>query len=236
MSSSWRTLASDRRRGMLVTALTVGLVGVSYGASAVSAGLPVWFPVALAMTVVAASSEFVLIAILAAGGGPISAVAAGLLLNLRHLPYGMSVKDAVGTGWRRVVSSHLINDESVVFTTAVTTPAGRRAALTVSGLAILVCWPGGALLGATAGALLASPNMLGLDAVFPAVIATLVLPKLTGRTRVAALTGAVIALATETALPAGLPILLALVGMLTLVGHPRPCRPRPQREGRRGPA
>ena len=169
---------------MLVTALTVGLVGVSYGATAVSAGFPIWFPVALATSVVAASSEFVLVGILAAGGGAVAAAMAGLLLNLRHLPYGMTVHDAVGIGWRRVASSHLLNHETVAFTLAETTPAARRAALNVSGLAILVCWPGGALLGAAAGTLLASPAALGLDAVFPAVIATLVLPRLAaGRSR-----------------------------------------------------
>ena len=78
---------------MVVTALTVGLVGVSYGATAVAAGYPVWFPVALAMTVVAASSEFVLVGILAGGGGALAAATAGLLLNVRHLPYGMTVHD-----------------------------------------------------------------------------------------------------------------------------------------------
>jgi 4-azaleucine resistance transporter AzlC len=202
---------------MLVTALTVGLVGVSYGATAVAAGFPIWFPVALAVTVVAASSEFVLIGVLATGGGALAAATAGLLLNLRHLPYGMTVHDAVGTGWRRLIGSHLLNDETVAFTVAETRPATRRAALTVSGLAILVCWPGGALLGAVAGRLLADPNSLGLDAVFPAVIITLVLPKLTGRVRIAALTGATIAVGASAALPAGLPILLALLGLVTLV-------------------
>lgn len=100
MGSAWRTLATDHRRGLVITALTLGLVGVSYGATAAAAGFPIWFPVALAMTVVAASSEFVLIGILASGGGAFAAATAGLLLNLRHLPYGMTVHDAVGTGWR----------------------------------------------------------------------------------------------------------------------------------------
>lgn len=208
---------------MVITALTVGLVGVSYGATAAAAGFPIWFPVALAMTVVAASSEFVLIGILASGGGAFAAATAGLLLNLRHLPYGMTVHDAVGTGWRRLAGSHLLNDETVAFALAETSPVARRAALNVSGVAILVCWPGGTLLGAMAGQLIANPDTLGLDAVFPAVIATLVLPKLTGRVRSAAFAGAAIALAASTVLPTGLPILLALTGLVILV--------RPQTRG-----
>jgi 4-azaleucine resistance transporter AzlC len=209
---------------MVVTALTVGLVGVSYGATAVAAGYPIWFPVALAMTVVAASSEFVLVGILAGGGGALAAATAGLLLNVRHLPYGMTVHDAVGSGWRRLAASHLLNDETVAFTLAETGPSSRRAALTVSGMSILVCWPAGALVGAAAGGLLAHPDALGLDAVFPAAIASLVLPNLTGRVRIAALTGAAISLGASVALPAGLPILLALLGLVALVRLPS--RPR----------
>lgn len=212
---------------MIVTALMVGVIGISYGATAVSGGFPLWFPVVLAMTVVAGSSEFVLIGILAAGGGVPAAVAAGLLLNLRILPYGMNVHDVIRPGWRRPGDSHLLNDETVAFALAETTPGARRAALHVSGLAILVCWPAGALAGAAAGSLIASPSALGLDTVFPAVIATLVIPRLTGRVRTAALTGAAITLIAGVALPSGLPILCSLAGLGILLIPDRRALPAP---------
>lgn len=194
---------------------TVGVLGVSYGATAVAAGLPVWFPVVLGATVLAASSEFVFVGLLAAGAGPLAAAVTGILLNLRHLPYGMSVSGVVGTGWQRAVSSHLVNDETVAFARAETTTAGRRAAFLVSGLGIVISWPLGALIGALAGSSMAHPATYGLDAVFPAILAALVLPALHDpATRRAALLGAAIALCTVPLLPAGLPVLGALVGLV----------------------
>ncbi len=201
---------------MLGTSATVGVLGISYGATAVGLGFPGWFPVALAMVVVAASAEFVLISILATHGGVVAAVAAGLILNLRHLPYGVAVHDALGDGWRRLLACHLVNDETVAFATAEADPERRRAALRVAGVGVIVCWPAGALAGAVAGSVIGNPDTFGLDAVFPSVMAVLVLPKLTGRVRTAALTGAAITLGTTAFLPAGLPILLALVGLIVL--------------------
>src|SRR5258708_27871759 len=95
MRSAWRTIAPARRQSMIVTALMVGVIGISYGATAVSSGFPLWFPVVLATTVVAGSSEFVLIGILAAGGGVPAAVAAGPPLNLPSLPYGLALAAVV---------------------------------------------------------------------------------------------------------------------------------------------
>src|SRR5260370_8931673 len=92
MRSAWRTIAPARRQSMIVTALMVGVIGISYGATAVSSGFPLWFPVVLATTVVAGSSEFVLIGILAAGGGVPAAVAAGPLL---HRPPGLRASTPV---------------------------------------------------------------------------------------------------------------------------------------------
>jgi predicted branched-subunit amino acid permease len=55
----------------------------------------------------------------------------------------------------------------------------------------------------------------GLDAAFPTVLLALVLPSLADRgTRNAALAGAVIAVAATPFLPAGLPVLLALAGLV----------------------
>jgi predicted branched-subunit amino acid permease len=66
-----------------------------------------------------------------------------------------------------------------------------------------------------AGTAIGDPAVLGLDAMFPAVLLALVLRALRDRTvRVPALAGGVVALATTPFLPAGLPVLAALVGLL----------------------
>ncbi|MFF2110154.1 branched-chain amino acid permease [Rhodococcus sp. ACS1] len=215
MRSMKRTLGSRDLRNIALVCLADGLVGISYGAIAVGSGLGAWLPVALSVLVLAGSAEFLFVGIVAAGGSPIAATIAGLLVNARHLPFGLAVGDVLGRGLRRVAGSHLMNDESVVFALGETDPDRRRAAYWACGVGIAVCWPLGALLGALAGNAIGDPAALGLDAMFPAVLLALVLPALRDRdVRVPALIGSVVALAATPVLPAGLPVLAALVGLL----------------------
>ncbi|RNL84335.1 AzlC family ABC transporter permease [Halostreptopolyspora alba] len=220
MRTLWRTLDRALLRTIALVCLAVGVVGVSYGATAVTSGFPVWFPVLVGVLVLAGSSEFLFVGILAAGGSPVSAVAAGVLVNARHLPFGLAVADVLGRGWRRLLGSHLMNDESVVLALGEREPRRQRAAYWACGLGVLVFWPAGALLGALAGTAITDPDAFGLDAMFPAVLLALVLPSLRSReTRRAALVGTAVALATSPILPAGLPVLLSLVGLLATVGN-----------------
>lgn len=194
------------------------MIGVSYGATAVTSGFPVWLPMLMSLAVVAGGSEFVFIGILTAGGGLIAAVLAGLLVNARHVPYGLAVPDVVGTGWRRLLGTHVMNDESVAMALAQPDRDRRRAAYWICGLAVLTAWPLGAAIGAILGSVVPDPNAFGLDAVFPAVLFSLILPALREPlTRTAALAGAAIAAATTPFLGAGLPVLLALIAILLVV-------------------
>ncbi len=157
----------------------------------------------------------------AAGGSPAAAVVAGLVLNARLLPYGFAVADVVeGKWWTRLLGAHVIVDESVAFTLREHGRQRRRATFWACGLALFLCWNAAVVLGALAGAVMRNTGAFGLDAVFPAVLLALVLPSLADRgTRNAALLGAVIAVAATPFLPAGLPVLLALAG-LVLAGRP----------------
>jgi 4-azaleucine resistance transporter AzlC len=184
----------------------------------VTSGFPLWVPVTTAVLVLAGSSEFLFVGIIAAGGSPVAAVLAGLLVNARHITYGLTVSDVVGSGWRRLVGTHIMNDESVVLALAQGDPARRRAAYWLCGAGNLICWPAGALVGALAGSALRNPDALGLDAMFPAAILALILPALKKPgSRYAAIAGAAIALATAPFLPPGLPELLALAGLALTV-------------------
>jgi 4-azaleucine resistance transporter AzlC len=205
-------------RDIALTCLAVWFIGLSYGAIAVASGFPLWVPAAQSVLVLAGASEFLFIGIVAAGGNPIAAALAGLLVNARHLPYGLALPDVTGRGWRRMLGSHVMNDESVVFALAQDDLSCRRAAYWACGLGVLVCWPGGAILGALAGSFVRDTNAFGLDAMFPAVILALIVPALRDRVTLrAAAAGAVIALAAAPFLPAGLPVLLALVAVVGLI-------------------
>lgn len=214
MRSFWRTLDGTLPRDIALVCLAVGVIGVSYGALAVASGFAWWFPVLMGALVLAASSEFLFVGIIAAGGSPIAALLAGLLVNARHLPFGLAVRDVLGAGWRGALGTHLMNDETVVFALAQDEPERKRAAYWLCGLGILVCWPVGAALGALLGSVVRDTDALGLDAMFPAVILALTLPALKSRPlRRTALAGAALALAVTPFLPAGLPVLAALAAL-----------------------
>jgi predicted branched-subunit amino acid permease len=117
-------------------------------------------------------------------------------------------------GLRQLVGTHLITDESVAFAMRQPSAARRRAAFWACGVMLFVVWNVAVLLGVALGSTVRDTNAFGLDATFPAVMLALALPTLTSRsTRLAAGTGAVIAVALTPVLPAGLPLLAALGGL-----------------------
>lgn len=218
VSSIYRTQSGGTLRDIALACLAVWFIGLSYGAIAVASGFPLWVPAAQSVLVLAGASEFLFIGIVAAGGNPLAAAAAGLLVNARHVPYGLALPDDLiepGRPMKRLLGSHVMNDESVVFALAQEDLPRKRAAYWACGLGMLLCWPGGAVLGALIGSVIGNTDAFGLDAMFPAVIMALIVPALRERQlRRAAILGAVIALAATPFLPAGLPELLALAALL----------------------
>lgn len=221
MRSFWRTLDRPLLRDIALVALADGVVGVSFGAIAVSGGLPAWVPLAMSPAMFAGGAQFAALYIALGGGGALAAVVAGLVLNARLLPFGFAVADVLDLPWpARLLGSQLLTDESVAFTLLQRDPVRRRAAYFVCGVLLFVVWNVGTLLGVLAGRAVGNPDALGLDAASPMVLLALVLPALREpRARRAALVGAAVALAATPFLPAGLPVLLALIGLVTL-GRP----------------
>jgi predicted branched-subunit amino acid permease len=219
-------------RDVALVCVADGIVGVSFGATSVGGGLPWWVPVALSLLVFAGGAQIAAVGVVLAGGSPVAAVLAGVVLNTRLFAYGFAVADVVGpagagsTGsglaaagrrWLvRILGPHVITDESVAFALRQTSPERRRSAFWACGLALFALWNVSVLLGVALGSSVRNTNALGLDATFPAVMLALALPTLTSRpTRLAAGTGAVIAVALTPVLPAGLPLLAALGGLGT---------------------
>jgi 4-azaleucine resistance transporter AzlC len=213
-----RTLpVSPLARDAAAIAAAMIAVGASFGAIAIAYGLPVWVPFLMSTVVFAGGAQFLAVGLLAAAN-PIAAVVAGLLLNARHLPFGMAVSAAVGTRWRdRIVGSHLMTDEVVAFTLREADPARRRRTYWLIGITLFTSWNAGTALGVWLGTATGDPDTFGLDAAFPAGLIALIMPSLHDRdTRLVALAGAALAVLLTPVLPAGLPVLCALVGLLVL--------------------
>jgi branched chain amino acid efflux pump len=229
MRSFWRTLDRHTLRDIGLVCFADAIVGVSFGAISVSGGLPVWIPVTLSLLVFAGGAQFAAVGVALAGGSPAAAVGAGLLLNARLLPYSFAISGVLGgRWWTRLVGAQMITDESVAFALRHRDPQWRRAVFWICGIGLFGCWNLAVLLGALAGAAIGSTSALGLDAAFPTVLLALVLPSLSdSRTRNAALLGAVIAIAVTPFLPAGLPLLVCLAGLMMAGIRPPTAKRRP---------
>jgi predicted branched-subunit amino acid permease len=232
------------RRDVALVCLADGIVGVSFGATAVAGGLPWWVPIVMSVLVFAGGSQFAAVGVVLAGGSPLAAVAAGAVLNTRLFPYGLAVADVTsgsarsadsdgsagspgssrgpgGRWWTRLAGAHIVTDESVAFALRQNGPARRRAAFWTCGVSLFTAWNVAVVLGVLAGSAVRNTAAFGLDATFPAVLLALAMPTLADRrTRTAALSGASAAVALTPFLPAGLPVLAALAG-LTTIWRPR---------------
>jgi len=169
----------------------------------------------MSLLVLAGGAQFLAVAIIAAGGGAVAAVAGGLLLNLRHLPYGLAVADVVGDRWpAKVLGAHLLIDEVVAFSRARGSGDRARRAYWTSGILLATFWNAGTLLGVVAGSAIPDPSVFGVDAAFPAALLALLLPALRqSDARRVGLASAVIAVATTPFLAPGLPVLAGLLGL-----------------------
>lgn len=217
----WRTLDRDLVRDIALVCLANGIVGLSFGAIAVNSDLPLWLPTLMSVVVFAGAAQFMFVGLLASGGNPIAAVIAALLINARHIPFGFAIAEVLNTGWvRRIAGSHLMIDETVAFALAQRDLQHRRAVYWACGIGLFVLWNAGVVIGVLAGTIITDTDAFGLDAAFPAVLLALVLPAMRdAATRRAVMVGVAVALATAPFLPSGMPVLLALIGVLA--GWPR---------------
>jgi 4-azaleucine resistance transporter AzlC len=203
------------RAAMFFTA-TSALIGLSFGVLARTSGISLAMTCAMSLLVFAGGAQFLAIATIASGGSPLAVVLGGVVLNARHLPYGLAVAPLLrGPLWKRALSSQIVLDESTALALAQPTPELGRLAFYACGCSLFVAWNLGTLIGALAGGAIADPSALGLDAAFPASMLALLAPLLRQRdVRAAALAGAAIALAATPFTAPGVPILAAAAGVL----------------------
>ena len=214
-------------RDALALVAAIAVVGASFGALAAAGGVPPLLIVGMSVLVFAGGAQFLVVAVVASGGSVVAAVAAGFLLNLRLLPFGLAVGETVGGGWlARLAGAQLVTDETVAFSRARPSGPRARAAFWLCGILLYTAWNVGTVAGMLAGSAVPDPAAFGVDAAFPAGLLALLLPGLRRRdARRVALTAAVVALLATPVLPTGLPVLAGLLGLLVAGTPPAPGRP-----------
>lgn len=207
---------SELHRRALSISLAVTPFGVAFGVTCVQAGLTMGEALAFSSIVFTGSAQFAAVDILGAGGSVVSAVSAGLLLNLRSLAFGVLMAPALqGPWWWRALTAQLVIDESTAIGVSQSEPRWRRYGFLVAGVAVFVLWNVSTLLGAAFGSGMGDVvSRLGLDATIPAAFLALLWPRLAARPqRAVAVGGAVLSFLLVPVASPGLPVLAGVLGV-----------------------
>src|SRR5699024_7406669 len=105
-----RVLPGSTYRAVAIVTITIIAVALSYGAISAVSGFAWWQTLLLAMFALGGAAEFTFVGVIAAGGAPILAVLAGLLVNSRNFAFGIAVGPFFPQDWRALIASHWIND------------------------------------------------------------------------------------------------------------------------------
>jgi 4-azaleucine resistance transporter AzlC len=191
--------------------------GISFGLLARAGGWGWLAPIVMSATTFAGSAQFAAASILGDSGTVAAAITAALLLNARYGPIGVSVAPWLeGPRWRRFLHAQLVVDESWAIAARGEGRYDPRI-LIGAGVVLYAAWVIGTAIGAVGGQALGDPNMLGLDAAFPALFLALLVPQVRGRKPLfVAMLGAAIAIALTPLTPPGVPIIAA--GTACLLG------------------
>ena len=152
-------------------------LGMSYGVYMHISGFSFWYPMLMALTIYGGSLEFVTVSMLLAPYAPVQVFLTALMVQARHLFYGISMLDKFrGMGWKKPYLIYGMCDEtfSVNYTAELPAEVDRGWFYFFVTLLNQIYWVGGATLGALLGNLLTF-NTEGLDFVMTAMFVVIFL-------------------------------------------------------------
>lgn len=207
-------------RAGLPFALTVLVLGISFGALARSLGWGVVAPIVFSIVAFSSSAQFAVAAVLGAGGGVLAAVLAAVMLNARFGPMGVAVAPYLKGGpFRRALESQALLSTSWALASR---GEGRydREFMIGATLPQFAAWIGGTAIGVLGGNFIGDVERLGLDVIFPVFFLSLLVGELgNARAVIVALAAAGLALALVPFAPPGVPVIAACAA--TLLGLKR---------------
>jgi predicted branched-subunit amino acid permease len=205
-------------------ALAGGLLAASFGVLARDVGMPGWAAIVMSAIVFAGSAQIAALSIIGGGGGLGAAIGAAALMNSRFLPMGIAIGPSLpGNAAARAAQGQTVVDAS--WALAADGQGGFDRHVLFGSTAIqYATWVTGTVVGVAGGAALGDPKTLGLDAIYPAFFAALMIAEIrSGRALGVAAAGALIAFALVPVAPAGVPVLVAsLASLLGLVQRREP--------------
>lgn len=152
-------------------------LGLTYGIYMNVSGFSFWYPMLMSLTIFAGSAEFVAVNLLLGAFDPLQALAMTLMINARHLFYGISMLDRYrGTGWKKPYLIFGMCDESFSINCSADIPEDADRGWFMFFVTLLnhLYWFSGATLGGIFGSLIRF-NTEGLDFVMTAMFVVIFL-------------------------------------------------------------
>lgn len=146
-------------------------LGMAYGMYMHVSGFSFWYPLVMAMTIFGGSLEFITVSMLLASFAPVQTLTVTLLVQARHLFYGLSMLEKwKHLGWKKPLLIFWMCDEtfSICYTAPVPKDVDRGWFYLWIAFLDYVYWVSGAVMGALLGNFIHF-NLAGLDFVMTAM-------------------------------------------------------------------
>ena len=201
-------------------------LGMTYGIYMNVSGFSFWYPMLMSLTIFAGSVEFVAVNLLLGAFNPLQALAMTLMINARHLFYGISMLDKFrGVGLKKIYLIFGMCDESfsINYTADIPQDVDKGWFMFFVTLLNHIYWFSGATLGGIFGSFIHF-NTEGLDFVMTAMFVVIFMEQwLKEKRHTSALVGLGISLLCLLTFGADhfiIPSMLAILGVLTLIRNP----------------
>lgn len=152
-------------------------LGLAYGVYMNISGFSFWYPMLMSLVIFGGSLEFVAVSMLMSSFAPLQTLLAALLIQARHLFYGISMLDKFkGMGWKRFYLIFGMCDESfsINYTAKIPEDVDRGWFMFFVTLLNHIYWFSGSTLGGILGSLVTF-NTKGLDFVMTAMFVVIFL-------------------------------------------------------------
>ncbi|MCM1125375.1 MAG: AzlC family ABC transporter permease [Lachnospiraceae bacterium] len=198
-------------------------LGMTYGIYMNVSGFSFWYPMLMGLTIFAGSMEFVAVNLLLGAFNPLQALTMTLMINARHLFYGISMLDKYrGMGWKKFYLIFGMCDESFSINCSAEIPEDVDQGWFMFFVTLLnhCYWVFGATLGGIFGSLIHFSTE-GLDFVMTAMFVVIFLEQwLKEKNHASAVAGVALSLLCLTAFGADdfmIPSMAAIFAALTLM-------------------
>ncbi len=207
-------MTKPKRTDVATLAFTFFALGVTVSVAMVDRGVPTGVTIAAAVVIYSATSELAYLAVDDAGGSMVAAVSSGWLVASRFGLLAASLDRVIeGSKTERTAAALVALDPSVAVAVQQPTRAESKRTYWLVSLTLVAGFWIGSLVGLFLGNILGDTTRIGLDAVFPAALLSIIGNLLRQREGlVAGVTGAIACLALTPITPGGVPILASSLG------------------------